>query len=580
MDAVWRRSLFALVVLLAIVVAANSSWAEPLELRRDRSLSLDKKIPSPKTLHLLACLLTPRNATMGPVHLNQRLAGCAVLRRNIIWQQGDGATVAYDNWPESRKEELNRLFQEIGKWHETGSVADLGLGFCTQTTSAYKYLYKNTQLFYPRDRALQTYLAHVAHALYLDARGNLPWKLFSRPDEEIREVLSSERYFAPIKPLAGGNDVPSDIVPGRDFQLLNEYLRSKGALCDPTVGYAFMRDSGLIGVDAKDTLARMSGWLADYAYHGTSLSSYVGNIYLKDRLQRKVSGNYYGYWMVNGCHGAAAMLKDLARSVNIPLLYVATREIPYSWNKWEESNHSGLAFRWKTSDGLYCWHTDDIYANDFFSNSYLCLNGSFQIDLEQRNKIILDNVWLSKDEIKSYGYSMNIHKVIPGSGYDSMNNLTINLTSQYYDYGYALGQWQVTEMQKQKVDSKGIAGLYDMYSFSRDSGAVIDYPVSIFVSSYNLKLRQKFCSVSGQLIGDYEQTLFSNGHDSPIYTAYEFSKLCRIYGMNPPDRYWEDPWYWKEQTLQQYRDVRACYGGKDALENLQRQWEARRSVAP
>ncbi|MDK9706192.1 MAG: hypothetical protein OEL83_03995 [Desulforhopalus sp.] len=528
------------------------------------------------------CLLGPRPNANGATDLEQRLTGCKPLRRNIIWQKGDGSPEPFDEWPATRKQQLNNLFQRLIQSNGTGPWPNQALNFCKYADTMFTLVDGNRQVYFSSQRALTTYLAHVAHALYLEASDALPWKLFARPDEEIQEILSSERYFAPIKPLPEGNVLPSGIKAGRDYQLLNEYRRSLAALCDPRVGNTFARGQNLIGNGERDTLVKLTAWLQDYAYHGPPLQSYQSSIYLIGRLIKKTSeSGVYGYMMVGGCHGAAAMLKDLARSVNIPLRYVATREIPYNTISWSSGTHSGLAWHWQGTDGLYCWHTDDIYANDYFSNAFSCspgASGPAPITEAERNEIIFRNTWFSRKDLESYGFEFNMHKVLPGIGYDAADDLSDRYMKQYPDHGFALGQWRPTVLLKNQVDSKGLAGTEDIYSYSRDDGTVQNVPMYQLVSSYFLKMKQRYATVGGGRLDTYTITLHT-GHDSPIYKDFEFSELYRIYGMNPPVKYWEDPWYWKGQVMKEFNDTLTCYGGLPAVHALQDEWQSRRMPA-
>lgn len=508
------------------------------------------------------------------------LYGCNPLRRNIIWQEGNGTTVPFDNWSADRKQKLDTLFQGLIQSNGTGPWPDQALDFCKYSNTMFNYVDGDRQVYFTSQRALTTYLAHVAHALYLEASNALPWKLFARPDEEIQEILSSERYFAPIKPLPEGNVLPSQIKAGRDYQLLNEYRRSLAALCDPRVGYTFAQGQNLIGSGERDTLVKLTAWLQDYAYHRSPAQAEQNKIYLIGRLINMAASGGHSYMMVNGCHGAAAMLKDLARSVNIPIRYVATREIPYNTSSWNSGTHSGLAWHWKGKDGLYCWHTDDIYANDYFSNAFLCSTGSagpVPMTEAERNEIIFRNTWLSKKDLESYGFEFNMHKVLPGIGYDSANDLSDKYMKQYYDHGFALGQWRPTVLLKNKVDRKGLAGTEDVYSYSRDDGTIQNVPMYLLVSSYFLKLKQRYATVAGGRLDTYAVTLQHNGHESPIYKDFEITELYQIYGMSPPVRYWDDPWYWKNQTLEVFNNTMDCYGGMPTVEALQEEWLSRRS---
>ena len=564
-------------LLLAGMAAAESVITDPRqrEIRspRDRS-GLQLKRP-PRDLSI--CLLSPNPAGSGATDLERRLARCPALRRNIVWQEGNGTTTAYENWPTAQKALLDTYFQGLFHSNGTNVLPGWDLSFCRQYTASYQYLHDNRQFYFTRERALKTYLTHVAHALHLEATNTLPWKLSSRPDEEIQEILASERYFARIKPLPEGNDLPSGIRAGRDFQLLNEYRRSMGALCDPRVGHVLARDANLIGATERETLTRLTAWLHDFAVHGPVVSDYEGYIYLTSRLEKKSrQGSDYGYLAMGGCHGAASLLKDLARSVNLPLLHVESAQNNFACREWNSITHGGLAWRWKSSDALYCWHMDDIYANPQFRDIFACSASGAPVSKAERDELLFRAVWLPLAELEKWGFAFNLHKVMPGAGYDIGNPLTDKLIKQYYDLGFALGHWKPTVEQVQAYLADGCQGLERHVTWTRDNGASDTIELHALCSCSHLGMHQRYAVVSGRQLENYVADALVNPLAGSVYADFESLESCRIYGNPPPFRYWENPGFWRDKAMTGFNATAACYGGIDVLRALQQDWADRR----
>jgi hypothetical protein len=65
-----------------------------------------------------------------------------------------------------------------------------------------------------------------------------------------------------------------------------------------------------------------------------------------------------------GCHSAANLLYDLAKSVNIPLLVGNMLSAPPKAGSAVGLEHAGLAYHWMRADALVLEHADDMYPAD------------------------------------------------------------------------------------------------------------------------------------------------------------------------------------------------------------------------
>ncbi|MBI4700938.1 MAG: hypothetical protein HY744_07215 [Deltaproteobacteria bacterium] len=135
-----------------------------------------------------------------------------------------------------------------------------------------------------------------------------------------------------------------------------------------------------MGDTEEETLAKLTWWAKRRLRHSatggpdaSTADNRIARAYLVDRLKPTIPNPHPGaspnrslVEATNGCHGAAALLSDLARSVNIPLRHVLCMEdliCPPS-KSFLSSVHAGLVHRWGSPPGIarILWHVDCIYA--------------------------------------------------------------------------------------------------------------------------------------------------------------------------------------------------------------------------
>jgi hypothetical protein len=387
--------------------------------------------------------------------LSSHLQRCLGLEDQLVWEDGTGNLYNYSGyghgaWTQAQKDRLDQIFAAI----ESGA-ADLGL----DCPSAAKDLWSSNQsndangnpirspfpvdLMFTANQAFDTYAASVAWILYLEIHQRVPWSIFHHPLVELQEFFDSRRYHTRF-PLPGSNtagytslnNYPTNIAPGRDFW--NAQSRREAAweaVCDPRIGYQFLtgqqssQKQSLLGTSEQATLKNMTGWFYSNVAHGqdagptnlrTDSTDYILNnhyIYLSNRLQARnipvgVDGNgnvqYSTHPLVYanlGCHSAANLFYDLAKSVNIPLLHVAsdqpdTNNYPVIFI--DNGRHSGLVYGWgDPSTTLILQHTDDIYAN-YGMLFPIDSAGKPVADLAQA---LFAATWLSPSQLSAWGYS-------------------------------------------------------------------------------------------------------------------------------------------------------------------------------
>ncbi len=408
--------------------------------------------------------------------LDSRLSNCEVLRDNISWQVMKKSfyrervrvpkivKVSYVNWNSDQKYALAIKLQLLlnNKRLEL-KCPDI------YRQDHFRRLFSNdnssNNLFYAAEEAFDVFTAHVAHSLFLEAKEIFPWRLKDHHAEEIQEILSSDRYVSLIKPNDEFVEYPADILPGRDYQSLYDENGRGIGLCDPQDGYYFMQEEFLVGTTEQETLANIMDWMRRKVSHGVEFSSVdpsvkIEHVFLHDRLTVREWVNFGGdTWRAlllayNGCHGAASDFRNLARSMNIPVLVGFSREDDqsyYNMNLWTTS-HAGLCWKWKARDGRCVPHSDDFYAE---GEAYPGATNTIPLDIDgnhltesERKMRDFQTIWLAKGDLGKWGFVLDIHRVTHGIGF-GVNESPKNA---YDDLGYFLGYWLMSDRQAANVN--------------------------------------------------------------------------------------------------------------------------------
>ena len=434
--------------------------------------------PPPQTDPVVGCQATASwmRAT-GATHVEPLLAGCPMFARAIQWEAAPGELVPYREWTVVQQARLDDLFG----WLMQG-VPDLGLA-CPDTHVAMTF---RAEVYLRESEAFGIYAAHVAHALYLEVTGRVPWSLVTVPDEELQVMFASPSYFV----RAAGDLLPTGRPndPAHTFVLPERAWFGDGMICDPRAGYRFLTgfssESGanLLRATEADTLAQISVWLAHDVGHGgdeeQTLDARMDYSYLTDRLTRRSYRTQRIAWAGAGCHSATSIVLDLARSVNIPLLAVRTFSMPPE--RWPPNQcycHQGLLFHWTRPDIRIEAHTDDLYAVE--------LAPFFPIDADGRPvtgdaaaRVFFDVTWvrpktLSTRRFVTYKDLTPFPRAVPAAGrhfaqpiygtWDSPSRVDYGLT---YDQRWELCTWT------HFVQREGIAS-FDMEANERSYGPLL-----------------------------------------------------------------------------------------------------------
>ncbi len=426
-----------------------------------------------------------QDSVTAPITLDERLCQHPALRAQMVWETATGIRIPYDGWTSAQKNRLNEFFQRMMR-------GDRDLGIRLPNIRRNKST-RHNRMFLTAEEAQDVYLAHVAHVLYLEVMGVVRWSILDLPQDELAELISSDRYHQRIVPTPGAmgssSDYPSHIVPNRDFQLPDHVnnldAAGIGLLGDPRVGYNFIlgmnsvSHQNMLGSTEEETVQNLTYWFAKNVRHGNNLLSspentieyYESHNFLKDRLVREertetVDGSTrlsFGIYSPRGCHTASNLFHDLARSVNIPIkniaYYIRTNSvepIPNPLNTISRAGfHQGLVFRWQRKPIRLLSHTDDIYVG-YYPFFPIDETGS-PLSLTEIKQLYYDTHWMVPSRLPQYGYNLPDYFVnrtreqavaVALSSPDLMRLLYYNDSDSFIAFG---GSWRSIGGEGQKI---------------------------------------------------------------------------------------------------------------------------------
>lgn len=394
--------------------------------------------PSPFTpaIDLNLERLFTRQHLSQPGPLRNRLAAAAWLKDYLIWERPHGGFVAYSRWTPRQKDRLDNLFRML-----EANEPNLGLRLPDVAGNLARTIRPEVggrNLCLTAEEGFDIYAAHVAHALYLEGAGLVPWSLADLSDLELADLFSSDRYHSRIvrRARTGYNDYyPSHIRPDTDFQLPEWAGATRSMLGDPRVGYRFLRGetssrgTDLVAATRLETMVNLTRWAAENLMHGSDEHHAAAwtqqHAYLVDRLRGSVptvaAGSPAGAQPYStspvipaplGCHGAMNVVRDLARSVNIPLLALNGYDTPPGPGALGERHpppsHGALLFlesgSWGAAGRLRLLpHIDEVYAESLAPFYPLGPGGKVPTEAEKW-RIFFDALWQEPAALARWGY--------------------------------------------------------------------------------------------------------------------------------------------------------------------------------
>jgi hypothetical protein len=309
------------------------------------------------------CLANNCSADGLPPDLECWLEEHEQVRQAIKWAvpnpAGGVTEVSWPDWSSGERQELQQAFEDAWEWFENGMTYFPGTPL-PEPMPNQEPLADNelvVTVFDGPDHAWPLYLANVGHILALEIKGILPWSLCDYPtnydpwNHEMAELLRANRlYWMPSSTTyPGGYTLRGTVTPAH-----------------PTVTFTFMLENDLIGSTRLETITRVLQWarrMRHYVGAHTALNmehhwgyrglSPVSRIISGTVVDSSVTTAYPDpeHW-TKGCSGTAGFLKEVLRSVNIP---VFMEKVPQ-----DSCKHSQPYF---PSEGLYLGHGDDPYVS-------------------------------------------------------------------------------------------------------------------------------------------------------------------------------------------------------------------------
>jgi hypothetical protein len=378
------------------------------------------------------------NLAMPSASFEELLNGCPRIESHVVWENCDGTRIAFDRWPADKKARVGEIFSKLARGER-----DLGLR-CADAEN----IKTGFRMYLTAEEAFDVYAAHVAHVFYVESRRLVPWSITARSGPELDELLSSDRYHSRIAPSK--ESYPQGIQPNSAFQQPPRISDGWDTVCDPRIGFDFLSGKNasdhlsLVGRDERETLENITAWMYSNVGHGDSNSQTLADrkkrAPLEERLRAKQTP--YGKTMVMadfGCHSAAAMFYDLARSVNIPLLDVAAQDTDMVSGHFFNRTHRGLAYGWTGRRAKVLWHLDEIYAMGERIPVFPVDERGQALPPDAFKKTYFDANWLSPEELKARGFEFKLETVVPGVGFGANDR---GAYENRADFGEFIGYWK------------------------------------------------------------------------------------------------------------------------------------------
>lgn len=416
-------------------------------------MNLTESLWPPAAGCLILLTATPDASAAGD--LEAWLARTPVLKDRMLWVSGDGKHHQFDDWTPAQKQRLDFFYRRLA-----AGARDLGM----HGPSPSLIDPASNRAYFTAEQAFDLYAASVAHVLWVENRHLVPWSIQSRPGAELDMLLASSSYCARIKP-APNNDYPAAIRAGRDFMELPEHDQLGDLNSDPRIGFDFLTGKtsathrNLVADSELQTLVNITAWFRDNLDHGAidnQRNERSSHQRFLDQRLRAPTGEHLAI-AVNGCHSAAKLLVDLARSVNIPILYTTApdnRNGNGSGNYFNRT-HAGLVYGWAGPTPRILWHADDIYATPGRICFPLDPATGLRATPEQADRQYFDEHWATPAAIRKAGFDYRLQRVIPGQG---IAHNSRGKSEDRFDCGTCLGAWK----------KNGESRLDDLFQLSHD----------------------------------------------------------------------------------------------------------------
>lgn len=220
------------------------------------------------------------------------------IRNNIIWHGFEPNGVIfekmYGQWSSSKKVDLDQailLLEREGR----------------HALSRPPTLVGTTTSFSAQD-AWKIYLAHVAHSLWTEVHGIVPWNLVTFSDEDLKLLFDSRNMMAafPVTP--------------RTYGFL-DYLMGRITAWNPRISYQFMSNLDMIKPTQAQTIFALTDWMRAHLIHISGSTDLIDQYGYAgpppaDKVLYPLAGKRH---TTAGCWGTTGLYSALLRSINIPV---------------------------------------------------------------------------------------------------------------------------------------------------------------------------------------------------------------------------------------------------------------------
>jgi hypothetical protein len=275
----------------------------------------------------------------------------------------DSNKLPYNNWSSQQKNHLQKAFDQAWAWHHTNSPLH-------NLQETLDYPPKNLHTSIANDNsdpytavsdswAWDLYTRYIAHQLLVEIKKLVPWSVKTYDSTALHALFDStsicSRSFFPTTQFSIGAGAPWNL----NFVHRKDNLGAS-LIAPPRYTYAFLYNNNLIGADRLQTIGKLLNWCRDNMAHFFGASNYKN---MEEHWQyrgltpitRIIEGttypgtNQFMHWTA-GCHGTTGFLKNVLRSINIPMHIQRI------------CGHSvGVFF----TEGRYLDHGDDPYNSTF-----------------------------------------------------------------------------------------------------------------------------------------------------------------------------------------------------------------------
>ncbi|MFP5285918.1 MAG: hypothetical protein ACLGI9_09300, partial [Thermoanaerobaculia bacterium] len=218
------------------------------------------------------------------------LLGQPRIRDNILWQNGGGVR-SYGAWSASEKDQLHQAILRLERGEPQVPAAPPALlpGNAISSTDAWNI-----------------FLAHVAHALWVEHHDAVPWNLLDFTDPQLAFLLDGRKLLA----FGGGGSYS-----------FSTGLMGSITAWNPRISYEFMRNLGMIGSSQLNTVHALTDWMRGHLIHTFAgedfnvLFGYPGHP-PADKVLYALAGQRH---KTAGCWGTSGLYGAVLRGVNIPV---------------------------------------------------------------------------------------------------------------------------------------------------------------------------------------------------------------------------------------------------------------------